>query len=114
MSDWNPENAITESELEFAAKNGAIEKFNIFQNEDGFYIVVRLNWRAEDLHVVTRRERSFPKIWVGISRLINHIQNKLPWITEIALHILRKENASSSHYKANKYRPLRTNVLGQK
>lgn len=88
MTPWNPENAITEPDLELAAKKEAVKKFYITQCTEGFYITVRLNWRDDDIHLATRRERDKPKMFKHIGRLIEHIRAKFPNITFIQLHLL--------------------------
>lgn len=88
MTPWNPENAITEPDLELAAKKEAVKKFYITQCTEGFYITVRLNWRDDDIHLATRRQRDRPKMFKSIGRLIEHIRKKFPSITFIQLHLL--------------------------
>ncbi|MDD3465177.1 MAG: hypothetical protein PHH07_06840 [Candidatus Cloacimonetes bacterium] len=108
MTPWNPENAITEPDLELAAKKDAVTKFYITQCSDGFYITVRLNWREDDIHLSTRRQKDRPKIFRSIARLIQLIRRKFPNITYIQLHLLAgAENIESTDSADDAEKPKR-------
>lgn len=107
MTPWNPENAITEPDLELAAKKDAVKKFYITQSTEGFYVTLRLNWRDDDLHLATRRERDRPKMFKSIGRLIEHIRQKCPNITFIQLHLLEGSQTIETMEKTHQDKPRR-------
>jgi len=64
------ENAVVENDIEWAAKQDAIEKIKVMETSVGFYAMVRIKWRKDkELYLVTRRDRNTPKIFKDLKRL---------------------------------------------
>ena len=89
----DPDNTITQPELHLAVRKNAVREFHIEQVAPGAFVVrVRLNWRPEDLYLVTRRNRAQPRCFKDFDRLLQQIEEKYPKIIDIHLHLLPKMN----------------------
>jgi hypothetical protein len=88
MTTWNPSYAITEPDLSVAARTEAVRQFHITQGPDGFYVTVKVKGCDEIMHLATRRERASPKLFKDLDRLISHIRDTFPNVTQIRLHLV--------------------------
>jgi hypothetical protein len=71
---WNAENSYLERDFIIAAKKGAIKLLTINEGKEGYYITLSVSWSAEDLYVTTRRDRSQPRYFKDLDRLIKTIR----------------------------------------
>lgn len=82
---WNPENSITEKELERIVKKKLVTEFHIRQSSSGgFYVTVLLG--DTELYLATRREIESPRIFRDIGKLLANIQKRFH-IEPIYLHL---------------------------
>lgn len=89
----DPDNTLNSAELALAARKNAVREFHIDQTGPGTWCVrVRLNWREEDLHLVTRRDRTQPRCFKNFNRLLQFIEKRYPKVLDIHLHLLPKLN----------------------
>ena len=87
----DPDNGLTTLELALAARKNAVREFHIQQTAPSTWCVrVRLNWREEDLYLVTRRNHTRPRCFKDFDRLLKHIEANYPKIIDIQLHLLPK------------------------
>lgn len=84
---WLPENSVADSEIELMSQKGAVRAFHIVEHEaeELYYVTLFYTWRAELLHLSTRRVKTEPKMWKSLDRLIAHIKAKFPRIRRISL-----------------------------
>jgi len=75
---WNPEQSITEQELQLVAKTGGVDEFTLRQLEDGWIIEVKTARSQENMFLVTRRDRTRPRTFKNLTRMVDHIRGKYP------------------------------------
>ena len=89
----DPDDGLIGPELALAVRKNAVREFHIEQTAPGTWCVrVRLNWREEDLYLVTRRNRTQPRLFKDFDRLLQHIEEEYSKIIDIQLHLLPKLN----------------------
>jgi hypothetical protein len=80
-SPWNPRNAITVTELKQATELNTVEEISFVDSPEGWYVIVKLSWRDEDLHLTTLRDKGKPKYYTDMERLFRSFQKEYPSIT---------------------------------
>lgn len=95
---WLPENSVSDSEIEVMSQKGAVKAFHIREHEveDLYYVTVFYTWRAELLHLSTRRVKTEPKMWKSLDRLIAHIKVKFPKIKRFSVTLRDKDPTAYS------------------
>jgi hypothetical protein len=80
MMSWNPEQSITEQELQLVAKTGGIDEFTLRQLEDGWIVEVKTARSHENMFLATRRDRTRPRTFKNLTRMVDHIRDRYPTI----------------------------------
>lgn len=95
-NQWLSENSVDDAEIALMAKKSAVKTFNIIEHEESglYYVTLYYTWRAELIHLSTRRVKTEPKMWKSLDRLIAHIKMKFPSIRKINL-LLKDQNAQT-------------------
>lgn len=94
-SMWNPDNAITEADAIIAEKNAAIESLRIIKDGDSYHILIRLNWRKEEVYLATVRNREEPRHFKHIGRLFEYIEATYPSIVRVTV-VLKPSDATQA------------------
>lgn len=77
----SPATSILEIELEPATMQHQLRKFLVADTVDGFYVVVELEWlggSVDQLYLVTRRERTTPRLFKDLNRLNDLLKRLFP------------------------------------
>ena len=89
----DPDNTLIEAELHLYARKNAIKDIRILETAEGFVLMVHLTWRPEDLYLVTRRDRTQPRDFKDIHRLLELLRTYVPGITSVMLDVLPADSA---------------------
>ena len=83
----DPDNTLIETELHLYARKGVIQDIHILETTEGFVVIVHLTWRPEDLYLVTRRDRTQPRDFKDVRRLLELLRTHVPGITSVTLDV---------------------------
>lgn len=90
-NQWPAENSVEDSNVATMALKGYVTEFNIIEHDVGlFYVTLRFNWRPDLVHLSTRRNKTEPRLFKDLTRLIAHIKEKYPQIRTINLLLNRR------------------------
>lgn len=84
---WNEEQAITESEVVVADKNGAIKALRVEKDGKAHRVFVQLTWRQGELFLTTTRTSEKPREFKDFSRLVEHIEETYPSVTSFSVEL---------------------------
>lgn len=90
---WNPECAITEADAVLAAKNNTITDLRIIKDDEGFYVLLRITWRTEEVFLSTTRSTKEPRHFKHLGRLVEYIEAHFPSVVHVSL-VLKSPNNS--------------------
>jgi hypothetical protein len=92
---WDPQNSILDTHLPLQVKSRAVTELNIIdQGDHTYYVTLRLNWYPHLLHVSTVRERSSPRQFKHLDRLLQHIRTYYNYHNTIQLILHKPRNKS--------------------
>lgn len=63
----------------------AITAAKIEKTDDGFVLVINVNWRKGDLTVFSQRNR--PRAWQSLDRLVRYLERVAPSIKILEVHL---------------------------
>ncbi len=72
-------NKVSEPQLREYDAAGAITAAKVVRTENGYILVINVNWKEGDLTVYSQRNR--PRAWQSVDRLIGHLERVAPSIT---------------------------------
>lgn len=103
MEEWNPDFSIFDPDVVLNAKEGAITEFNINEDADGnYYVTLKLNWRTGLLYLATRREKSTPRLFVNLGKLVGHIRENYKGVKEIKLCLKNPDGTTTENQMPDK------------
>jgi len=79
-SPWNSRNAITGPEVKQAIELGKLTEISFVESNEGWYVVVNLSWREEDLYLATLQNKDKPKYFTDLHRLARSMKNNYPTV----------------------------------
>lgn len=74
-----------EPQLRDCGAAGAIQAAKVVRTEEGFILVINLNWKEGDFTVFS--QRNVPRVWQSVDRLIGHLKRVAPGITHMELFL---------------------------
>lgn len=77
---------VSEPQLREYDAAGAITAAKVVRTEDGYVLVINVNWKEGDLTVYSQRNR--PRAWQSVDRLIGHLERVAPSIIHLELFLI--------------------------
>lgn len=71
---WNEDNSYLERDFVLATKKGIVESITIVESKEGYYLTVKVSWSKEELYISTRRDRSQPRYFKDLDRLVDSLR----------------------------------------
>ena len=78
-------NKLSEPQLREYAQAGAITAAKVVRTEEGYVLVINVNWKEGDLTVFSQRNR--PRAWMSVDRLIGHLTRIAPSIKHLEVFL---------------------------
>ena len=76
---------VNEPQLREYDVAGAITAAKVMKSDDGFVLVINVNWKEGDLTVYSQRNK--PRAWQSLDRLIGHLERIAPSITHFEVFL---------------------------
>lgn len=96
---------ISESEAIVADENLAIQSLRIEKHGEVYTVHIQLNWRKVEVVLVTQRNKTEPKTFKQLGRLIEFIEAKLPRIKTVQITLGNAALPHKSSKAASKRAP---------
>ena len=81
---------VSEQELREYDAAGAITAVKVVNTDEGFVLVINVNWKEGDLTVYSQRKR--PRPWQSVDRLIGYIRRVLPSVSSFQIFLTNPES----------------------
>lgn len=78
-------NKVSEPQLREYDQAGAITAAKVVRTDEGYVLVINVNWKEGDLTVYSQRNK--PRAWQSVDRLIGHLERTAPSITQLAVFL---------------------------
>ena len=78
-------NKMSEPQLREYDSAGAITAAKVVCTEEGYVLVINVNWKEGDLTVFSQRNR--PRAWQSVDRLIGYLERVAPSINHLELYL---------------------------
>lgn len=78
---------ITEREATLADANLAIQALRIEKHGEVFTVYLDLNWRKSEVALVSVRDKTAPRTFKHLGRLVEFIEDRLPRVKSIQLSL---------------------------
>ena len=76
---------VSEPQLREYDAARAITAAKVVRSDDGFVLVINVNWKEGDLIVYSQRNK--PRAWQSVDRLIGHLERIAPSITHFEIFL---------------------------
>ena len=86
--------AITELDAAAADAHGAIQSVRIVKNEGLYTLHLQFSWRKDEVFMATVRERTTPKQYKSLDRLVEYIAKDLPSVRAVRLELAQTPPAA--------------------
>lgn len=82
-------NKVSEPQLREYDAAGVITAARVVKSDEGYVLVINVNWKEGDLTVYSQRNK--PRAWQSVDRLIGHITRIAPSITHFEVFLNRSD-----------------------
>ena len=76
---------VSEPQLREYGAAGVITTVKVVKTEDGYVLVINVNWKEGDFTVYSQRNR--PRAWASVDRLIGHLSRVAPSISHFEVFL---------------------------
>lgn len=84
--------SVSEPQLREYDGAGAITAAKVVRTEDGYVLVINVNWKEGDYTVYSQRRK--PRAWVSLDRLISHLLLIAPTISNFQVFLHPEGNST--------------------